>query len=286
MEIKDHKLIAATGNLDISYDETPNHSGQLKQDLPDTIVIHYTGGASLGSSVNWLKNPQAKASAHLVVGKTGKIVQLAPFNVKTWHAGISKWKGRKNLNRYSIGIEIDNAGLLTKRADGYYTSFGKKVKENEVVFAKHKNEQEEKAWAAFTDKQIASIEDLCFLLKEQYNIVEIVGHDDIAPERKIDPGPAFPLQQISDRVLLGRNDEDEDGDEGEATDRNRTGPNGIVLADFLNIRSNPTIAAATVTDPLTRGTKLKILESKGKWSRVKVETEGWVVNKWVKKFDT
>ena len=91
--------------------ETPNHSGRFAGDLPDTVVIHYTAGASLKSSASWLTDHRSNASAHLVIGKSGEMIQLAPFNIRTWHAGKSYWKGRNNLNNYSIGIELDNAGI-------------------------------------------------------------------------------------------------------------------------------------------------------------------------------
>ena len=76
---------------------------------PDTIVIHATGGSSAESSARYLANKATPVSAHLVIGRRGEIYQLVPFNVIAWHAGKSTHKGRTNLNRYSIGIELDNA---------------------------------------------------------------------------------------------------------------------------------------------------------------------------------
>lgn len=278
MKIKKHKLTASSGDKKVSFKETPNKSGVLAEGLPDTIVIHYTAGASLKSSANWLVNPQAKVSTHLIVGKTGDIIQLADFNIKTWHAGKSAWKGRTNLNSYSIGIEIDNAGQLTKRAEGYYTHFNTKIDDNNVVLAKHKLDTEEKAWEAYTAEQTTAVENICLLLKETYNIKEIVGHDDIAPDRKRDPGPAFPLQQLKDKILLGREDEENDTPEPILA-------KGITTADYLNIRTKPSGDSPTVTDPLPKGTKVKITKTQGDWSYVKVQTEGWVSKKWIKTFE-
>lgn len=280
INIEEHKLVSASGDPEISFETTPNQSGAFKSGLPDTIVIHYTAGSSMASSVNWLKNSKAKASAHLVIGKSGKIVQLAPFNTITWHAGRSKWKNRKGLNTYSIGIEIDNAGVLERRADGYYTHFGEPVADQNVVLDIHKHEQEESAWEAYTEAQIAMVADICMALKEQYNIVEIVGHDDIAPKRKRDPGPAFPLQQLREKVLFGRKTAPENENAIAETDI----AGGIVLADHLNIRSEPNVQSAKVTAPLPKGTKLKILDQKGRWAYVKTETEGWVDTQWLKTF--
>ncbi|MBX2842249.1 MAG: N-acetylmuramoyl-L-alanine amidase [Flammeovirgaceae bacterium] len=278
MKITNHKLAAEAKDFDISFEKTPNVSGEFKDGFPNTIILHYTAGASLESSVVWLKNPKAKASAHLVVCKTGKIVQLAPFNIRTWHAGKSEWKGRKRLNNSSIGIEIDNAGLLEKRVDGYYTNFGKKVADKDIVLAKHKHQEEVKAWEAFTPEQVAAVEMICFVLMQQYNIKEILGHEDISPRRKIDPGPAFPLQNFREKILFGRGD-DEVGEKLVAE-----GKIGVVTADLLNIRTNPTLDAAKAGEPLGKGTKVIVEKTVGEWSFVKVELAGWVSNKWIKKF--
>jgi len=202
LTIINHKLVDPEGRRTISYMETPNHSGRFTGNLPDTVVIHYTAGASLKSSANWLTDRRANASAHLVIGKWSEMIQLAPFNVRTWHAGISSWKGRYNLNNYSIGIELDNAGILEKREDGYYTAFNKKIDLASVVLARHKLDTSEKAWEAFPWEQIEAVIEACQLLKNTYNIREIVGHDDISPTRKRDPGPAFPMQYLKSRLGL------------------------------------------------------------------------------------
>jgi len=67
----------------ISYIETPSHSGKFAGNLPDTIVIHYTAGASLASSASWLTDPRANASVHPVIGQSGEGIQVAPFNIRT-----------------------------------------------------------------------------------------------------------------------------------------------------------------------------------------------------------
>tara|TARA_Y100001954_G_C15579312_1_gene487523 strand:+ start:298 stop:786 length:489 start_codon:yes stop_codon:yes gene_type:complete len=138
MQIINHKLIQTKcDEVNIKYQETPNTSSNFKPNLPDTIILHYTGGSSLQSSANWLCNPEAKSSAHIIIGKSGDIIQLIPFNIITWHARKSQWKERKGLNKYSIGIELDNAGILTKKENGYYTWFNNKVEDKNVLIAKH-----------------------------------------------------------------------------------------------------------------------------------------------------
>ncbi|MDW7693786.1 N-acetylmuramoyl-L-alanine amidase [Flammeovirgaceae bacterium SG7u.111] len=279
MKVTNHKLAPEAKDFDISFEKSPNVSGEFKSGLPDSIILHYTAGASLESSVAWLKNPQAKASAHLVVCKTGKIVQLAPFNIRTWHAGRSIWNGRKHLNLSSIGIEIDNAGLLHKRGDGYYASFGKKIEDKDVILAAHKHQTELKAWEAYTPEQVEAVEMICLTLMKQYeSIKDILGHEDISPGRKVDPGPAFPLQSFREKILFGRGDEESDDE------LVPVGKTGVVTADLLNIRSKPILGAPLAGEPLGRGTKLKVEKTEGGWSYVKVELEGWVSSKWVKTF--
>jgi N-acetylmuramoyl-L-alanine amidase len=121
------------------------------------------------------------------------------------------------------------------------------------------------------------VEIVCQALIEKYNIKEIVGHDDIAPGRKVDPGPAFPMQKLKDKILFGRND---DNDNDEITESVVHGK-GMVTADFLNIRTKPDINSLKVTEPLARGTKLNILDKKGDWYYVNVDMQGWVYGKWV-----
>jgi len=276
ISVENHKLTDPEGKIKISFEETPNVSGPFVSGLPDTIVIHYTAGSSLTSSANWLRNPQANASAHLVVGKSGEVIQLAPFNIKTWHAGRSSWKGRSGLNQYSIGIEIDNAGVLKQSPDGYYTSFSKKVNPENVVIAKHKLDIEVKGWEVYTPEQIEVVEQICLALKQAYPIIEIVGHEDIAPSRKRDPGPAFPMVALQSKVMIGRNEDLPDEDDSIFEEK------GIVIADNLNIRANPSTSSAMVSSPLTKGTKVSIEKTEGEWSYVKVEIEGWVSNRWLK----
>ena len=279
MKIQKHRFVSENGNENVRFEKTPNQSGQFKDNLPDTIIIHYTGGNSLESSVNWLKNPKANASAHVVVGKTGEIVQLLPFNVIAWHAGISRWNDRQRLNNYSIGIEIDNAGLLEKRAEGYYTCFDKRMSNQKVVLARHKHENEEKAWEAYNEKQIVAVEEICHLLKESYNINEILGHDDISPGRKIDPGPAFPLQKLQDKILYGRRTDEPFHLEDMQT---KSEYRGVVTAEYLNIRSKPNIDSLKIMDPLPRGTRVDILKKQGNWLYVDVDIAGWVHKIWIK----
>ncbi|WP_342346701.1 N-acetylmuramoyl-L-alanine amidase [uncultured Nitrospira sp.] len=257
----------------VNYVETPNKGGII---YPSYLVFHYTAGRSSQSSIAWLTNPLAKASAHLVVGRDGTITQLAPFTTKTWHAGVSHWDGLTGLNQHSIGIEMDNAGPLIPVGTKLTAWFGKSYPTSQAIFATHKLDAEPKWWHAFSEKQILISVELAKILVQQYGLKDILGHDDIAPDRKRDPGPAFPLGHIR-ALVMGRSQEEEDWYQ--------------VLASALNIRSGPGSEYDTVASPLTKGTKLLALEKQDRWTKVEVEPgalssgqdlTGWVFNRYIK----
>ncbi|MFC1527061.1 N-acetylmuramoyl-L-alanine amidase, partial [Candidatus Latescibacterota bacterium] len=197
MRIHDHQLLGEG----IRQEASPNRGGAFASGRADTIVIHYTAGDNAESAIATLSDPERRVSAHLVVGRDGAISQLLPFDTVGWHAGASEWRGRTRLNQYSIGIEIDNAGQLEDR-DGHCVSwFGREYPEAEVTWGVHRNQDDLTPWHRFPYEQIRVVEELCSLLIAEYGIEEIVGHEEIAPGRKIDPGPAFPLDEIRRRLL-------------------------------------------------------------------------------------
>lgn len=254
---------------DVSFVETPNKGGALS---PRYLVFHYTAGKSAQSSIDWLTSPESKASAHLVLARDGTICQLAPFNVKTWHAGISHWEGLSGLNSCSIGIEMDNAGPLKKVGDKYQAWFGTLYAEDQVIYAKHRLDEEPRWWQAYTEVQIQRALELAQLLVRHYDLKDVVGHEDIASDRKRDPGPAFPLEHVR-ATVLGREEE-----ERERYD---------VTASTLNIRSGPGVEFPSVAEPLKRGTTVVLLEKRDRWSKVELaengDIEGWVHNQFLEK---
>ena len=164
---------------------------------PDMIILHYTAGTSAESSAKFLVRPDVKASAHVVIGRDGQVIQLVPFNIEAWHAGKSSYGGRSELNHYSIGIELDNAGELQRVGDRYYSCFGREYSPDQV----YTTEEEGRAryWHSFTEGQFAVTEEICRLLKACYGIKYLVRHSDITP-RKTDPGPAFPFDELRKRL--------------------------------------------------------------------------------------
>ena len=134
------------------------------------LIIHYSGMQSARVSMERLKNPNSKVSCHYFINRNGDIYKMIDDTKVAWHAGKSKWKNIKNLNKYSIGIEIQNKGHFIN-----YQSFPK--------------------------KQISPLIILIKSLLKKYKIKKnnVLGHSDIAPLRKKDPGEKFPWNFLSSR---------------------------------------------------------------------------------------
>ena len=136
------------------------------------IIIHYTGMQSEIESIKRLKNPNFKVSCHYLINRNGKILRMVKDSHIAWHAGKSKWRKYKNLNENSLGIELVNKGH----------QFG---------------------YEKFSNKQIKSLISLCKNLKKKFGINDenFLGHSDVAPLRKRDPGEKFPWKKLSNYNL-------------------------------------------------------------------------------------
>jgi N-acetylmuramoyl-L-alanine amidase len=204
-------------------------------------------------------NPAARAAAHLVIGRDGRIIQLAPFNRITWHAGQSQWAGRSGLNNFSIGIELDNAGKLERAGSHWRSAISRRVYAgDDVLLANHKQDRPgvpPGGWHEYSEAQLDAVGEVGLLLMQKYALKDVLGHEDIAPGRKSDPGPAFPMASYRAR-LIGRAD---DAIELYAT------------SAALNVRAGPgTEFAALPGSPLPAGVKVALLEQQGMWWRVDV----------------
>jgi len=162
------------------------------------LIMHFTSGATAMSSINFWKSPEAKgASAHFVIDRDGTLYQCRPCNMTCGHAGKSKWtfqgKTYEGLNSCTIGIEFANGGDSTNLI--------RKYSQLAPLRARHKNGGPECDWERYTPEQIAVAKELAAVLVKRYKLDAILGHDDLAPDRKVDPGPAFPMQEI--RLFCG-----------------------------------------------------------------------------------
>ena len=265
MKIVRHRLHHDDGTP-YPYRESPNRGGKIDHKF---LVIHYTAGSSVDGSVRSLTDSGSSASAHLVIGRDGSIVQLVPFDRVAWHAGRSKWAGLSGLNQYSIGIELDNAGRLKRSGNRWQSWFGREYDDGDVVEATHKNEKSAAGWHLYPAAQIEAAHAISQLLVRRYKLRDVVGHDDIAPYRKSDPGPAFQLDSFRSSVM-GRGDESADVYETTAA---------------LNIRSGAGSDHGKLEgSPLPRGIRVEVMGTHGSWRFVNVldhpeglmDLEGWV----------
>lgn len=132
------------------------------------VVLHYTGMPDAAGAIAWLTNPQSGVSSHYVVAEDGQVVRLVPEEKRAWHAGVSSWRGDADLNSRSVGIEIVNPG-------------------------------HEWGYRPFPEPQLEALTPLLADLVKRYGIQprNVVGHADIAPTRKQDPGELFPWDRFA-----------------------------------------------------------------------------------------
>jgi N-acetylmuramoyl-L-alanine amidase len=134
----------------------------------DMLVFHYTGMTSAAAALERLCDPAAKVSAHYTIDEDGTVYAMVPETRRAWHAGVSHWAGESNVNARSIGIELVNPGH----------EFG---------------------YRAFAEAQIAALSTLChsILTRHPISSARVLGHSDVAPARKEDPGELFPWEQLA-----------------------------------------------------------------------------------------
>jgi N-acetylmuramoyl-L-alanine amidase len=202
--VKNHRLHRDA--MPVAFRATPNKGGAI---VPTVIVLHDTAGRlDHESSVRWLCDRAAKASAHFVIGRGGEIVQLAPTNVATWHAGQSCWLRKSNVNGFSIGIEIVNPGIMQRTPTGDARAwFGQTFEIDKFgIEARTTPEHGPGLWMPYTPEQIEAVIGICAALNVAYpDIADITTHWAISPGRKVDTNPLFPLEQVRGRVF-GRAD--------------------------------------------------------------------------------
>ena len=153
------------GNAEVQA--SPNHGERIGVSGPDMLLLHYTGMDTADGALSWLCRDESQVSSHYFVHEDGRVVQLVPERLRAWHAGRSVWKGETDINSRSIGIEIANAGHPGGLPD-------------------------------FPDAQIAAVIELCLDCGRRWCIApeRVLGHSDVAPVRKVDPGEKFPWARL------------------------------------------------------------------------------------------
>ena len=155
--------IKTTLNYSPNFDPKKRKTNQIK-----FLIFHYTGMKTEKAAINRLTDIESRVSAHYLIKQNGEIITLVPDLYTAWHAGKSVWKNYSSLNKHSIGIEIVNPG-------------------HDINYKK------------FSKIQLAALVKLSKFLIKKYKInsKDILGHSDIAPERKKDPGEKFPWKLLS-----------------------------------------------------------------------------------------
>ena len=161
------------------------------ENICDFIIFHYTASTTAKSAHNNFQKPDVNTSWHITIDRDGNLYQLYDFRKITWHAGKSFWKrsnGKEyhNLNRWSIGIELVNAGPLSYENAIYKTWYGQAVPFEHIYFDANGN-----PWQSYTQAQLQAATSVSLTLAKQYKCVDILTHEMISPGRKRDTGPAF-----------------------------------------------------------------------------------------------
>ncbi len=153
---------------------SPNHDARPGGRAPDMLVIHYTGMRDLESALERLCDRDAKVSAHYLVAEDGRVFRLVAEERRAWHAGVAQWEGERDVNGRSIGIELENPGH----------EFG---------------------YRPFPEAQIHAFVTLAGGIVRRHGIraSRIVGHADVAPLRKADPGELFPWRRLAREAGIG-----------------------------------------------------------------------------------
>ena len=147
---------------------SPNHGERRGFGRPDTLILHYTGMPSAAAAVALLRDPASEVSCHYVVEESGRVLQLVAESRRAWHAGVSCWRGERDINSASIGVEICNRGHGGGLPD-------------------------------FPDRQIEAVIALCRDITARWAIrpERVLAHSDVAPGRKRDPGEKFPWRSLA-----------------------------------------------------------------------------------------
>lgn len=247
----------------IRFESSDHTRGPME---PKFVVMHYTAGGSIDSSLRAIN--RRGLSAHLFVDREGGVVQTVDFTTRAIHAGASSWRGFTGLNRNSIGIEICNIGWLDQKTPTGWTrsDVGRVYPEHEVIVARHKNGGRTKAWELYPEPQLRALDEIVAALFDKYpSLQEVVGHDDISPKRKQDPGPAFPIERFQNIANSAG---------GSASlARDDLGQFEVAVRTTLNMRGGPG-TNFDVVKSLKAGTVVRGLDEVDEWVAIDLEDDG------------
>lgn len=161
---------------DIEVCQSPNAGPRRGVAAPDMVVVHYTGMVSAEAALARLRDPAAEVSAHYLIDESGRIFGMVPERSRAWHAGAASWAGREDVNSQSIGVELAHPGPLSADEAG---------RRGEL--------------APYPEAQYVALERLLQALMSRWRISpeRVLGHSDVAPGRKIDPGESFDWPRLA-----------------------------------------------------------------------------------------
>ncbi len=177
-----------------------NFNSRKDSNKPRYLIMHYTTGTQVQSTLNTFRNPANGLSTHLVIARDGRIFQLVPFNHAAYHTGLSFWEGERNLNSMTIGIELDNAGRLSK-VNGKWAARGHIIPADRVKEATHWKENKARTFECFTEEQLEVAFQIAQALVKEFKLTDILGHDEVNLKTRYDPGPLFPLETWRKKIF-------------------------------------------------------------------------------------
>jgi N-acetyl-anhydromuramyl-L-alanine amidase AmpD len=212
VDIANHRLVSTPGDgVELEYRAGTASPFAFR---PEIALIHF--GVTDSLDALWRAQHSRGFFAHVSIdgwsehGETGpvrsvsKVIQAVDFDRRCAHAGASSWRGKPGCNGYGLGIEISNPGPLVEKGGDLFTVYGKRWPRAEAIKRKHRIKGVGYSyWATFSDEEIDLCVQIVGLWIKHYGITDVIGHDDVAqPEgRKIDPGPAFPLEFMRKAVF-------------------------------------------------------------------------------------
>ena len=262
--VRKHKLFTTDGRQYRFVTPHPNnYAANRRLIAPKYLVIHTTDALTMESTIHSFLDEKHKASAHLLIGRDGGVVQFVDFDTVAFHCGTSYWEEDADLNNLSIGIEVDNGGFLS-RSDGVWKWKTTIIPEEEATEARHWKEFGKRGWHNFTEVQLLVLREIVQALQAEYGFRVVLGHDVINLPERADPGPLFPMADFQKLV---------------------SGQPGLLVRVYQTnagtqtpIYKNPTQAPPDLDHPRHNGvlparTKVSIVDPEDDWTRVKVKAE-------------
>lgn len=190
---------------------SPNFGPRKDGLIPTIVVLHYTAMQSAQAASDRLCDPAAEVSAHYLISRTGAVTQLIDEENRAWHAGVGEWRGQTDINSRSIGVELDNGGDHP-----------------------------------FPEPQMAALEALLQAILDRWQITpeNVIGHSDMAPGRKVDPGPRFDWTRLARTGLAARAGRDD-------------GPTNPTAADFRSLAHHAGFTADVDDEALLNAIRLR-----------------------------